>query len=295
MSAALSFQIKECFQSLSRDSRWNVLTVLMLHTNVRNRCFVGMDRIAKLATNGNLTKATAAKKWLESHGAFEKVPFSKRIGDELNCPPRQHIYQLTGKLEQCCASECDCRTWKKSKYEYWHVQNIDVLDGKNNDVLTIQNNTDSASLPNVLTIQNNEVLNGNVFNGQNVSNPTLSKRMTTDVLQSHPIWQAFIAGYPDTKPRIEARSISVVQNAISILQSGIDKGDYSLLDITGVVRWQLSKVRTKKYFITYVDADMPDYKANQRALAQSGSPTTPEAHRAPDALRRQYEEVINGS
>src|SRR5689334_877243 len=99
MASPLDLHLKDGIEHLTAHDRWNVLTALILHSNVRNRCWVGMDRLAKLATNGNLTKASGAKKWLLDHGAIEIVPFVERVGAEKNLPSRQHVYQLTGKFD----------------------------------------------------------------------------------------------------------------------------------------------------------------------------------------------------
>lgn len=165
MSTTLSHHLKGCMPTLCRDSRWNVLTVLILHTNIRNRCYVGMDTIAEMATNGNLTKATRAKKWLELHGAFELVAYDKRVAEERNLPKRQHLYQLTGTLRQCGFEKCECQKWMKSSFSYLYY-------GKHEDekanVLTIQNIKTAQSsdhsehdTADVLTIDN--------IDGQNVS------------------------------------------------------------------------------------------------------------------------------
>ncbi len=127
MSATLSYDLKKCLPALVQDNRWNVLTVLILHSNIRNRCFVGLDTIAALATHGNRSKATRAKKWLESHGAFEIVPFDKRVADELALPPRQHIYQLTGELRKCKIKTCLCQKWEAPKYVYLYTGTIESL------------------------------------------------------------------------------------------------------------------------------------------------------------------------
>jgi hypothetical protein len=84
---------------LSKDYRWNVLTVLILYANIRNRAWVTTDTMVKLAANGNRSKAFEAKEWLIAHKAIELVPYEQRIGDEAQLPPRQNIYQLTGCIE----------------------------------------------------------------------------------------------------------------------------------------------------------------------------------------------------
>lgn len=116
MTATLSFELKGVMKHLSKDERWNVLTVLILHANIRNRAYPSMQTIADMATGGNLHKATAAKKWLEKHGAFELVAYGKRVDDEKALGKRQHIYQLLGILRGCGDPECDC--WQSGEYRY---------------------------------------------------------------------------------------------------------------------------------------------------------------------------------
>ena len=132
MTVTLSFDLKNIMSHLAKDDRWNVLTTLMLHTNIRNRCYPSMRSIATFATNGNLHRATAAKKWLEKHEAFELVPYGKRVDDEKLCGKRQHIYQLTGVLKGCDDPECGC--WQKGSYTYLYFGKPtpdDIVDGNN--------------------------------------------------------------------------------------------------------------------------------------------------------------------
>lgn len=108
MSTTLHYDLKAALPFLTKDNRWNVLTVLILHANIRNRCWPSMEVITELGTNGNRTKATRAKKWLEDHKAFEIVPGGKRVAEEAKIPSRQHIYQLLGTLQACDDKTCDC-------------------------------------------------------------------------------------------------------------------------------------------------------------------------------------------
>ena len=97
MSTILNFDLKYSLHILSKNDRWNVLTVLIAHTNTRNRCWPSLTTIARLGTSGNRNHASNAKQWLLKHSAFRLVPFQKRFGeDEINLPRRQHIYELTG-------------------------------------------------------------------------------------------------------------------------------------------------------------------------------------------------------
>lgn len=99
---------------------------------------------------------------------------------------------------------------------------------------------------------------------------TTNARVTQ--IQNHPVWQAYCAAYPDAKPRIDARTAFATLNTLSILQEHVDDGDYTLLDVTELVRWKLSAGRKVRYFVSYVDDDMPDFKAYQLALSANGKP-----------------------
>lgn len=155
MTAILSYDLKKCMKLLCKDDRWNVLSVMILHTNIRNRCYPGMDTIAKLATGNDKTKATRVKKWLEAHCAFTLVPFGKRIDDELELAPRQHVYQLTGTLKPCGDPTCECQQFLVPEVAYLHFGTPDVPKVQNNEFS-----------PNVLDAPNNDV-SPNVPNGEN--------------------------------------------------------------------------------------------------------------------------------
>jgi len=142
MTTTLDYELKDALPFLTKDNRWNVLTVLILHANVRNRCWPSMDTITELATNGNRTKATRAKKWLERHGVFESVEYSKRVAEELKLSPRQTIYQLLGTIKACNEVGCDCKNDGKI-YHYLYIgkQNISVqtVDNLNGETINSLN------------------------------------------------------------------------------------------------------------------------------------------------------------
>jgi len=108
MSTLLDYNLKQAMHFLSDKDRWNVLTVLILHTNNRNRCWPSTDTLARQGTHGNRKQAVNAKKWLEEHGAFQLVPYKKRCDEEQNLPQRQHVYELTGYIQACHNPTCDC-------------------------------------------------------------------------------------------------------------------------------------------------------------------------------------------
>ncbi len=126
---ALSFELKKAQPVMGCDTgRLDVLITLVLHSNVRNRCWPKMELIAKLATGGNLTKATAAKRWLIDHGAIELVAYKHRLDDEQQLPKRQHVYQLTGILKACKEGCDDCRSWNGEDIHYLYIQTPEILD-----------------------------------------------------------------------------------------------------------------------------------------------------------------------
>lgn len=146
MSTTLDYELKEALPFLTKDNRWNVLTVLILHANVRNRCWPSMDTITELGANGNRTKATRAKKWLERHGVFEAVEYKKRVAEELKLSPRQIVYQLLGVIRSCTDANCDCGcNGKVYHYLYLGKQNLNVETNDNLNGQTI-NRPDGETL-----------------------------------------------------------------------------------------------------------------------------------------------------
>lgn len=160
MPPTLDYGLKECMAELTKDGRWNVLSVLILHANIRNRCWVGMDTIAAMATNNSPRKATKAKKWLQDHGAFTLVPFDKRVEQELDLPARQHVYQLTGTV-----------TIDGTVYNYLYHGKTDVSPIGNireDNVSPIDNNKESVVSP-------IEIINGGNLSISNISNSSPRK------------------------------------------------------------------------------------------------------------------------
>lgn len=108
MTTMLDFNLKQAMHFLSEKDRWNVLTVLILHTDDFNRCWPSTNTLAYMGAHGNRKRALDAKKWLGEHGAFQLVPYQKRTDEEKKLPQRQHIYQLTGYIQACHDLLCDC-------------------------------------------------------------------------------------------------------------------------------------------------------------------------------------------
>jgi len=94
---SLHWEVRKYAHDLRPDGRLAVLVVLILHSNVRLRCWPSVD-LLEYETGWGRASVVDAKQWLIDHGAIELVPHDKRVGDELELPPRQHIYQLTGVI-----------------------------------------------------------------------------------------------------------------------------------------------------------------------------------------------------
>lgn len=152
MSAQLSYDLKDGAQYIMVDDRWNVLTVLVLHSNIRNRCYPSMETVARMATNGNLNRATRAKKWLIAAGAIQIVPHGKRVGDEKELPPRQHVYQLTGVFFVEINGER-----KRFSYLYFNDITPEIINGDNFKIMPVEIiNGDKGSVPNISISANAE-------------------------------------------------------------------------------------------------------------------------------------------
>lgn len=96
--ATLHWALRDRLKDMREDGRLALLTALILHANIRLRCWASTDTLA-FETGWSSTSVIAAKKWLGEHGAFVLVPYRKRVAEELALPRRQHIYQLTGVLK----------------------------------------------------------------------------------------------------------------------------------------------------------------------------------------------------
>src|SRR5687767_13718542 len=98
MVMALHYEARKHMRVLYDEHRWGVLTMLIMHADIRNRCWPSMRTLAS-EMGISPTQVGVAKKWLLEHRAIELVPHKKRVGKELKCGPRQHVYQLTGSIE----------------------------------------------------------------------------------------------------------------------------------------------------------------------------------------------------
>ncbi len=95
--ATLAWELRSALPYLREEGRLAVLMALVLHTNIRMRCWPSTHTLTK-ETGWNSASVTKAKKWLQEHGAFALVPFAKRLDEEEALPRRQHVYQMTGIL-----------------------------------------------------------------------------------------------------------------------------------------------------------------------------------------------------
>lgn len=145
--STLNHSLKEAPAEFFDMNRWVVLTILIVHCNVRRRCWPSITRIQKI-TGKSRPVVIAALKWLAEQGAISLVEASQRIGEEKKVYARQHVYQITGVFE-----------WQGSVYDYLYVppDNGDLedgIDGKKSLPLKVKNLDGKKSLPKVYTEDN---------------------------------------------------------------------------------------------------------------------------------------------
>lgn len=97
MAATLSYQLKNAPAEFFDGIRWPILTLFVLHANIRNRVWMSQRTLAT-RLGKSVPYVNAALHYLEAHGAITLVPRDKLVDEELKVPARQHVYQLTGAL-----------------------------------------------------------------------------------------------------------------------------------------------------------------------------------------------------
>lgn len=92
--ATIDWNIKPALKDLFQRSRWETLTVYLVHANIRNRAYPGDEQFAEYG----IAHATAvnARRWLTAHGCLDEVPYEQRVAAERRLPPAKKVYQLTG-------------------------------------------------------------------------------------------------------------------------------------------------------------------------------------------------------
>lgn len=80
-----------------KHDHWTVLTFLLLHANIRSRCWPGMRYIAG-HIHKSLTYVQDTRDWLIEHSAVRLVSFSERVAEERKLPARQYVYELSGRV-----------------------------------------------------------------------------------------------------------------------------------------------------------------------------------------------------
>lgn len=98
MVATLNYDLKDAPAELFDKCRWSLLTMFILHANVRNRCWPSMRGLAK-RLDMSLPYITQAKQWLIDHEAIKLVPYKERVDDEKELANHHHVYQLTGYVK----------------------------------------------------------------------------------------------------------------------------------------------------------------------------------------------------
>jgi hypothetical protein len=95
--ATLHWEMRGMLKEMREEGRLAVLTALILHANIRMRCWPSVPLLID-ETGWSSASVTAAKVWLIEHGAIVLVPYRKRVDEECRLPRSKHIYQLTGMM-----------------------------------------------------------------------------------------------------------------------------------------------------------------------------------------------------
>lgn len=95
MTESIAWSTREVYRHLTQYHRGDLLMLLNLHTNTRNRCWPSIETLAE-EMDLSPTTIIKAKHWLIEVGAITLVPVDKREGKEQKLPIAQHVYQLTG-------------------------------------------------------------------------------------------------------------------------------------------------------------------------------------------------------
>lgn len=98
MTTTLNFDLRRHLRDLRDDGRLNLLIALVLHANIRLRCWPSIPLLID-ETGWSVASVNDAKKWLLEHKAIMLVPYELRVDEETKLPRAQHVYQLTGLLK----------------------------------------------------------------------------------------------------------------------------------------------------------------------------------------------------
>lgn len=93
--ATLHWELRDLLPELRDEGRLNTLIAMLLHANIRLRCYPSLDLLVK-ETGFGIEAVNRAKNWLIKRGLAVKVPYKLRVDEERKLPNRQNVYQLTG-------------------------------------------------------------------------------------------------------------------------------------------------------------------------------------------------------
>ena len=97
MPSTINWEIRKYLKEFREDGRLAVLMAIILHSNLRGRCWISTEMLVE-ETGWSRPAVINAKAWLIDRGALVLVPYVKRVGKEVDLPIRQHIYQITGRV-----------------------------------------------------------------------------------------------------------------------------------------------------------------------------------------------------
>lgn len=96
MTSVFHWQFRRVLPTLS-DPELRLIMALNSRSNVRNRCWPSTEQLME-DTGLSRPALIKARKGLISRRAVELVKYAQRVDDESELPPRQFVYQLTGKI-----------------------------------------------------------------------------------------------------------------------------------------------------------------------------------------------------
>lgn len=174
---SLHYDAQDAPPELYQSDRIGVLFFLILHANIRSRCWPSLARIM-LKTKISKPTIIKAIRWLEGHKAIEVVPFKLRVGEEKDLPPRLNVYQLTGVIE-----------WNGETIPYLYVGKTpsekDDTQSKASLLMMVKPVDGKASLPKLESEDNSTESEGtNNISAASKAAPNIDKFPVTDEVKN---------------------------------------------------------------------------------------------------------------
>lgn len=293
------WQLREHLHELRRDERLYVLMCIYLHRNLRYRAYPSNAQI--MAETGlTASPVTNAIKWFVAHQAFLKVPYDKRMGEEKTLGKHKNIYQLTGilKLENAVVPYLHLTPegWRDIAVEVETIGDYSLGEYLRTEYSRSKSSTTNS--------QSSKDINKHLSNSNAVVGVQARKRATpatarTEQPEAHDsdlealhrrkeFYQAFEAGFPDSARTKVSDTKANKAHAVDICKAG-----YSPAEVTELVRGKIAQGKAD-YRFHYLMPDLAEARLKRNTPVLSSQSSAPPVHRAPEELRRQYEDAYSG-